>query len=65
MAKRRLPETRKETPEATVLARRLDDGWNRIEQAEARGEDTQTWETFWIKLLHEYEAACILPEAAP
>jgi hypothetical protein len=43
----------------------LEDGYARIEQAQARGEDVTAWEEFWIDLLREYEAAALeLPEAA-
>jgi hypothetical protein len=41
-----------------TLERRLDDGWTRIEEAKARGEDVSAWEDFWIDLLHQYERAC-------
>jgi hypothetical protein len=56
-------------PDATVtlqtLERRLDEGYARIEEAIARGEDVTAWESFWIDLLHRYEAECdALPEAA-
>lgn len=40
------------------LARRLDDGYDRIEQAAAAGTDVAAWEDFWIDLLREYEAVC-------
>lgn len=40
------------------LAARLEDGWNRLTQAEAAGADTTEWEAFWAKLLQEYEAVC-------
>ncbi len=47
------------------LERRLDDGYARIEQAIARGEDVTSWEAFWIDLLRQYESAWDeLPEAA-
>lgn len=39
-----------------ALARRLDDGFIRIEQAIVAGEDVKTWEDFWLTLLAEYEA---------
>lgn len=48
-----------------ILERRLDDGYERIEQAIARGENVTHWEDFWLDLLHQYEAACLpLDEAA-
>jgi hypothetical protein len=40
------------------LARRLDDGHDRIKQAIAEGSDVTAWEEFWIDLLREYEAVC-------
>jgi hypothetical protein len=52
-------------PRRKTLASRLEDGYVRIEQAMARGEDVTAWEDFWIDLLHEYESAALaLPEAA-
>lgn len=51
--------------ETRTLEARLDDGYWRIEQARARGEDVSAWEDFWIDLLRQYErAASPLPEAA-
>lgn len=48
-----------------ILVRRLEDGYRRIDQAIAAGSDVSAWETFWIDLLHEYEAVCDeLQEAA-
>lgn len=48
-----------------ILEQRLSDGYTRIEQAMAMGEDVTAWEDFWIELLHQYEAAVDrLPEAA-
>ncbi len=41
-----------------ILARRLDDGYDRIEQATIHGQDVAQWETFWLRLLDEYEAVC-------
>jgi len=40
------------------LSRRLDDGYQRIDQAIATGADVSAWESFWIDLLGEYEAVC-------
>lgn len=53
-----------------TLEARLHDGWSRIEQAQAAGADTATWETFWLSLLAEYEAVfqeldAISPQRAP
>lgn len=39
-----------------AIARRLDDGYTRIDHAIANGEDVRTWEDFWVTLLGEYEA---------
>lgn len=41
-----------------TLRGRLNDGYQRIEEANAAGADTSEWESFWIGLLREYEAAC-------
>lgn len=41
-----------------ALRARLDDGYRRIEEAELAGADVEEWETFWFKLLHEYEDVC-------
>ena len=41
-----------------ALTRRLEDGYQRIEQALGRGEDVRAWEDFWLQLLAEYEAVC-------
>lgn len=41
-----------------VLRARLDDGYDRIAAAQIAGEDVERWETFWIELLHQYEALC-------
>ncbi len=38
-----------------ALARRLEDGYARIELALASGQDVSQWETFWVDLLHQYE----------
>jgi hypothetical protein len=45
------------TTEMGSLEQRLNDGYERIEQALARGEDVSAWEAFWIDLLHQYEEA--------
>jgi hypothetical protein len=37
---------------------RLEDGFRRIEQAALAGADVSEWESFWIKLLGEYEEVC-------
>jgi hypothetical protein len=41
-----------------TLERRLDDGYQRIEEARMQGRDVQAWEEFWIQLLREYEEIC-------
>jgi hypothetical protein len=40
------------------LERRLEDGYRRIEEAALAGSDVAEWETFWVRLLHEYEGIC-------
>lgn len=40
-----------------ILAKRLDDGWKRIEDAQRRGQDVMDWNDFWIDLLRQYEEA--------
>ena len=53
------------TTRLVSLEQRLNDGYERIEQALARGEDVTAWEAFWIDLLHQYEEEFNpLPEAA-
>ncbi len=47
----------RETTRLGSLEQRLNDGYERIEQALARGEDVTAWEAFWIDLLHQYEEA--------
>ncbi len=50
-----------------VLERRLEDGYLRIDAARRNGRDIQTWESFWIDLLHQYEAVAdglLVAEAA-
>lgn len=46
------------TPSSTArsLSTRLHDGYQRIEQAIANGDDVSAWEDFWIDLLHQYES---------
>ena len=47
------------------LEHRLDDGYQRIDQAALTGSDVTDWESFWIRLLAEYEDVCReLDEAA-
>jgi hypothetical protein len=40
------------------LERRLEDGYERIEEAALAGADVAEWETFWLRLLREYEGLC-------
>lgn len=47
-----------------ALERRLEDGYRRIETALGEGADTESWETFWLRLLAEYEAVCDQAAAA-
>lgn len=44
--------------EIARLYARLTDGYQRIEDAIAHGQDVTAWEDFWIELLHQYEALC-------
>lgn len=41
-----------------ALELRLEDGYRRIDEAQAQGKDVDNWETFWISLLREYETVC-------
>jgi predicted nucleic acid-binding Zn-ribbon protein len=40
------------------LEQRLEDGYERINDAEALGRDISAWEEFWLTLLSEYESIC-------
>ena len=40
------------------LEGRLEDGYRRIDQALRDGADVAAWESFWIRLLREYETVC-------
>lgn len=40
------------------IARRLEDGYARIDEAILRGVDIHAWEDFWLQLLEEYEEVC-------
>ena len=42
----------------TTLEDRLDDGYQRIDQAVLTGADVTEWESFWLRLLGEYEDVC-------
>ena len=41
-----------------TLEDRLDDGYERIDQAVLSGADVSEWESFWLRLLSEYEDVC-------
>ena len=41
-----------------TLEDRLDDGYQRIDQAVLSGTDVTEWESFWLRLLGEYEDVC-------
>ena len=40
---------------AASLQRRLEDGWDMIEEAHQRGEDVRKLEAHWLRLMAEYE----------
>lgn len=40
------------------LERRLEDGYQRIDEAVLAGADVTEWESFWLRLLREYEDVC-------
>jgi hypothetical protein len=42
----------------STLEDRLDDGYDRIDQAALSGVDVSEWESFWLQLLGEYEGVC-------
>jgi hypothetical protein len=42
----------------TTLEDRLDEGYQRIDQAVLSGADVTEWESFWLRLLGEYEDLC-------
>ena len=41
-----------------TLENRLDDGFDRIDQAALSGTDVSEWESFWLRLLGEYKDVC-------
>ena len=45
-------------PVASTLENRLEDGYHRIDQAVLSGVDVSEWESFWLRLLGEYEDVC-------
>lgn len=46
------------TARREALEKRLDDGYLRLDEAALAGKDITEWETFWIRLLREYEGLC-------
>ncbi|HET9017364.1 MAG TPA: hypothetical protein VFN57_17315 [Thermomicrobiaceae bacterium] len=46
------------TRERAALQLRLEDGYQRIEQALVTGQDVTHWEDFWVQLLAQYEQVC-------
>jgi hypothetical protein len=42
----------------SMLENRLEDGYHRIDQAVLTGADVSDWESFWLRLLGEYEDVC-------
>ncbi len=46
------------------LEGRLEDGYDRIGQAALSGTDVSEWESFWVRLLREYEEICRELDAA-
>ena len=45
------------TQSIETLMARLDDGYERIDAAQSAGLDVAAWESFWIELLRQYQAA--------
>ncbi len=39
------------------LVERLENGWKLIENRKARGEETDSYDAHWLRLLAEYRAA--------
>jgi hypothetical protein len=42
----------------STLENRLEDGYHRIDQAVLSGADVGEWDSFWLRLLGEYEDVC-------
>ena len=40
------------------LVSRLEDGFDKIIAASAKGQDTTRWEDVWLQLLADYERLC-------
>ena len=51
--------------ELARLVFRLEDGFDKIAEAAAKGLDTTRWTTVWIQLLEQYEALYDELETAP
>jgi hypothetical protein len=58
------PRAQRRESRRQSLERRLEDGYRRIDQAALTGADVTEWESFWIKLLGEYEDVCRESELA-
>lgn len=41
--------------ELTMIERRLEDGYQKIDQARLEGKEVGPWEELWIQLLDDYE----------
>lgn len=54
----RLKEINELTERKDHLVERLDAGAVRIEEARAKRQDTNDWESYWCGLLKEYEQVC-------
>lgn len=52
------PEMPNRETRRSSLESRLADGYARIDEALLAGTDVTQWESFWIKLLREYEDVC-------
>jgi hypothetical protein len=52
------PELPNRESKRVSLESRLADGYSRIDEALLAGSDVAQWESFWIKLLREYEDVC-------
>lgn len=53
-----MPQVQRLESRRQSLEQRLDDGYRRIDEAALGGADITEWESFWIKLLGEYEDVC-------
>lgn len=48
----------KPPPDCDQLRRRLNDGRAAIDRATSEGHDVQSWESYWLSMLKEYEEIC-------